>query len=158
MPETSGSTPVRLLRPMQYADLETVVQIECAAHITPWSAATLRECLRVGYDCELLLEQGAGVGFSIARTGPDDTELLNLCVHPDHQGGGRGQRLLDAVVARARRHGVERVLLDVREGNSAARALYAKNGFRAIGLRPGYYALAAGGREHAVVMALDLAG
>ena len=141
---------------MQYSDLEDIVRIECAAHITPWSKATLRDCIRAGYDCELISISGECAAFSIARTGPDDTELLNLCVHPDYQQRGLGRRLLGSVITRARRHGSARVLLDVRESNGPAQALYAKSGFECLGQRPGYYRQADGERESAVIMALML--
>lgn len=132
------------------------MQVERTAHIIPWSEATIRDCLRVGYDCELASLRGVAVAFSIARTGPDDTELLNLCVHPGERRRGVGLQLLSSVLARARRAGSARVLLDVRESNSAAQALYAKSGFASIGFRPDYYRQPSGRREGAVVMSLQL--
>lgn len=144
------------LRPIQYDDMAAIVSVENAAHITPWSEATLRECLRAGYQCELIELANQCRGFSISRLGPDDTELLNVCVHPEAQGRGFGRMLLGAVVTRARSNKSERVLLDVRESNAVAQALYAKSGFEILGQRPGYYRTAEGGPENAVIMALDL--
>jgi ribosomal-protein-alanine N-acetyltransferase len=47
------------------------------------------------------------------------------------------------------------MFLEVRPSNSAARALYARAGFREIGLRRGYYP-AREGREDALVLELAL--
>jgi [ribosomal protein S18]-alanine N-acetyltransferase len=46
---------------------------------------------------------------------------------------------------------VKKLFLEVRVSNAAARALYAKSGFREIGVRRGYYP-AHTGREDAVVL------
>ena len=141
---------------MHASDLNVVVAIERSAHVTPWSEATLRECLRAGYACELVDVGGKPVAFSIVRAGPDDTELLNLCVSPDVQRRGHGRRLLGSVINRARTAGSDRVLLDVRESNHAAIALYLRSGFSVIGSRARYYRTASGGDEDAVVMGLAL--
>ena len=51
--------------------------------------------------------------------------------------------------------GACRVFLEVRPSNPAAIALYQDEGFNEIGRRPRYYP-AIGGREDAIVMALEL--
>jgi len=150
------SSGVVRLRPMHASDLHAVVAIERRAHVPPWSEATLRECLRVGYACELIEVAGQPVAFSVVRVGPDDTELLNLCVAPDAQRRGHGRRLLGSVVGRARAAGSDRVLLDVRESNIAAIRLYTRSGFAVLGSRARYYRTASGGDEDAVVMGLAI--
>ncbi len=145
------------LRPMHLSDMVAVVEIERRAHITPWSEATLRECLVAGYACEVLQRGPQLVAFSVARVGPDDLELLNLCVSPEMQRRGFGRQLLGSVVQRARALGVGRVLLEVRESNRSATVLYTRSGFRPMGLRKHYYRTAAGGTEHALSMSLDVA-
>jgi ribosomal-protein-alanine N-acetyltransferase len=47
--------------------------------------------------------------------------------------------LIDNVLREARKNGALAILLEVRESNAAARALYAKVGFREEGRRPRYY-------------------
>ena len=64
--------------------------------------------------------------------------------------------MLDAVQAHAQALGLTRLLLEVRQSNERARALYRRRGFAEIGIRRGYYP-ATQGREDAVVMALTLA-
>ena len=49
---------------------------------------------------------------------------------------GLGRRLLDELVDRSVRAGAQRLLLEVREDNAAARALYAARGFELSELVP----------------------
>jgi ribosomal protein S18 acetylase RimI-like enzyme len=56
-----------------------------------------------------------------------------IFVAPQARGQGVGTGLLAAVAAEARRRGYAEVRLDVIEGNDRARALYEREGFRAVG-------------------------
>jgi ribosomal-protein-alanine N-acetyltransferase len=76
-------------------------------------------------------------------------------VHPALRNRGNGRRLLDGLVFRASEVGVAKVFLEVRPTNVIALHLYESLGFNRIGMRPDYYQ-APGGREDAVVFALDL--
>jgi len=62
------------------------------------------------------------------------------------------------VLAEARRQGATRLWLEVRTSNARAQRLYERLGYRALGLRKGYYPAPAGQREDAIVMGLDLTG
>lgn len=78
-----------------------------------------------------------------------EVQILNLVTHPEHRRQGHARRLLARLFACAGARGIARVTLDVRRGNSAALALYRSAGFRAVGVRPGYYS---GGQEDALLM------
>ena len=60
------------------------------------------------------------------------------------------------IAAEERANGVRRLLLEVDEGNAAARRLYAKAGFYEVGRRQGYYSGGSGGAA-ALVLCRDLA-
>mgnify|MGYP002653699537 CR=1 FL=1 len=81
--------------------------------------------------------------------------MLNVCVAPEAHGHGLGRKLLRALLHVARGRGAERVFLEVRPSNPGAIALYHSEGFNEIGRRPRYYP-ARGGREDALVMAIEL--
>lgn len=55
-----------------------------------------------------------------------------IFVAPEARGHGVGTELLAAVAAEARRRGYAEVRLDVVDGNDRARALYEREGFRAV--------------------------
>ena len=62
-----------------------------------------------------------------------DVELFSLWVAPDARRKGVGGALVTWVTERAKQLGAARVLLDVRDANSNAIALYARHGFRDAG-------------------------
>jgi len=94
-------------------------------------------------------------GFSLLRTVADEAELLLLAVAPSAQRRGVGASLLDHFIAHARRSGVRRVHLEVRDGNPAV-AMYQAFGFKAEGRRPKYYSGIDGSQHDAVTMARQL--
>lgn len=73
------------------------------------------------------------------------------------EGEGIGRALLAWCEQQARAGGAERMLLEVREDNARARAVYAAAGYREIGRRRGYYRIR-GRRLDALVMERHLAG
>ena len=79
------------------------------------------------------------LGFLIAHHLAPEWELENLVVAPAARRRGIGKRLLEALLAAARETN-NSVFLEVRESNTAARALYENAGFEQTGRRPSYYA------------------
>ena len=69
-----------------------------------------------------------------------DADVATVAVLPAAQGRGLGRALLRALLAEAVRRGAGAVLLEVRVGNAAARALYASEGFERLAVRRRYYA------------------
>lgn len=70
----------------------------------------------------------------------NELEILNLGVIPQERNQGHASRLLGAVLQAADKMGMQKAVLEVRRGNSAAIALYKKFGFVHHGTRPRYYA------------------
>ncbi len=91
-------------------------------------------------------------GFTLVRAAPGEEELLLIAVDPDCRGRGLGRRLLDRVLADARQRGAERVFLEMRYNNPAAR-LYHAAGFEPIGRRKDYYRLPDGTKIDAITFA-----
>jgi [ribosomal protein S18]-alanine N-acetyltransferase len=143
------------VRPARAVDLDAVVETEVLAFSTPWSRRTFEALLGRGEVLFRVLEwSGHGiVGHGVLWWMGPEAEIANLAVHPAARGTGAGSRLLDALVAEAALRGVERVFLEVRESNAAARALYDRRGFVPVGRRPRYYQKPV---EDALVLALDL--
>lgn len=78
-------------------------------------------------------------GYVIMRTVGDVSDLQRIGVAPPRQRTGLAARLLAAASDGVREEGAERILLEVAEDNLAARAFYARAGFREIDRRPKYY-------------------
>jgi ribosomal-protein-alanine N-acetyltransferase len=93
-----------------------------------------------------------GEGFVLARIAADEAEILTLAVAPEARRRGLGGALLAAAMAGAAARGASAMVLEVAEGNAAARALYAAAGFAEAGRRRRYYA----GGVDALVLRRDL--
>ncbi len=145
------------VRPMAYADLPRVMEIEEAAYPFPWTLAIFQDCLRIGYSGNVLVQDGQLVGYSMLTHAADEAHLLNLCVAPEWQGRGLGHLLLKHAIQWAQQMGVDSMFLEVRPSNRPGISLYRKHGFRVVGERPAYYR-AANGRENALIMKCDLPG
>jgi ribosomal-protein-alanine N-acetyltransferase len=100
----------------------------------------------------VLEEEDALRAFLVARFSAVECELENLVVAATHRHRGFGMQLLKCLIATARQRNVERILLEVRESNTAARALYEKLSFQVNGRRKTYYS---NPREDALMFALN---
>ena len=95
---------------------------------------------------------GALRAFAIMRYRDDDAHLLLLAVQPDHARRGIGSAMMAWLEKVALTAGVDRISLEARVTNAAARAFYARLGYVESQLQPGYYR----GVEASVRMAKDL--
>ena len=87
-----------------------------------------------------VIEENAVVrGFLAAGSAGEEWEIENLTITEAARRQGLGTRLLGELVDTARRAGAQRVFLEVRESNRAARALYEKWAFVESGRRRLYY-------------------
>ena len=69
----------------------------------------------------------------VRKTTDELAEIKRMRVHPDFQGHGFGQRILDELEARALALGYKALHLDTSVVQLAAQHLYRKNGFRETG-------------------------
>jgi ribosomal-protein-alanine N-acetyltransferase len=121
-----------------------------------WSAGSYRaELADVGTRHYLAAEGPAGqlLGWAGVMVAADSAEILTVGVVPDSRRQGIAARLIDGLMAEARRRGAVEVFLEVRLDNDAARQLYEHQGFTVVGRRRGYYDH---GRIDAIVMRREL--
>lgn len=78
-------------------------------------------------------------GFAAAYRIDDEAELWNLAVAPRYRRRGIARSLLREVGRRLAGAGVRRLLLEVRNSNTPALALYRAFGFAPLLIRKGYY-------------------
>lgn len=146
--------------PMTSAWLDVVTRIEQSAYAHPWSAGNFLDSIKAGYQAQMLTggapPSAELIGYFVAMRGFEEVHLLNITVAPAHQRQGWAHLMLGAVVLWARGQGALWVWLEVRPSNARARTIYARYGFREVGLRKLYYPAADGEREDAVVMSLAL--
>ncbi len=134
------------------ADITAMLEIEracpTAAH---WTERQYEQALQSDSAERLCLvaegESGTAVhavpgiaGFLVARDVDQEWELENIVVAPASRRTGLGAWLLESLLAEVRATNGDSVFLEVRESNTAARALYEKMGFIQTGWRKAYYA------------------
>lgn len=96
-------------------------------------------------------------GLVLSRLAGGEAEILSIAVAASRQGRGLGRRLLDLHLRRLAGLGIAALFLEVDEDNAPARRLYTRAGFREVGRRPAYYAVAPHQTAAALVLRRDLA-
>ncbi len=133
----AGPPPaIRSALPADYARIE-----ELALYF--WDE-TIVDCFDRQYDvlaCPAFVacEGGEPVGVAsfAVEEGWGALVLIMLNVLPDFQGRGAGRSLLDAVRARARERGLDRMLVATTNDDLPALSLYQRYGFRIVEIVPG---------------------
>ncbi len=98
-------------------------------------------------------ENGVIVGYCIVYYVLEEGEIARIAVDEKIRRQGVGRGLLDYTMICCRQMKLQRVLLDVRESNAAARAFYVSYGFAEDGMRKNFYD---NPKEHAILMSMLL--
>jgi [ribosomal protein S18]-alanine N-acetyltransferase len=143
------TSPALMLQAATLDDLPALFLLEVRCHSHPWSAPGLRDAIApaVGTGAVLLLRApcapddayGGIRAYCAFHMVLDEVHVHNLAVVPEARRHGLGRRLLALTLEIAARKGARAAHLEVRAGNSAARALYRAMGFHEAGLRRAYY-------------------
>lgn len=89
--------------------------------------------------CWGILNKGQLCGYACGYLLAGELEIVNVAVDKLFRQQGLGTCLIRFVLHQSLALGMHRALLEVRQGNIAAQALYARCGFVPMGVRPGYY-------------------
>lgn len=157
---------------MDASTVTLVAEVEKTAYAHPWSLRHFQDSLNAGYWVSLLVAAvpagavaAAGpvlpdgrvlLGYMVAMKGVDEVHLLNITTVPQHRRQGWAAWMLEALATWSVALKAQALWLEVRVSNLAARALYERSGFKAVGLRKAYYPNGSAPREDAVVMSRDL--
>lgn len=130
------------IRPMIEGDLDAVRVIEEAAYGTDaWSRRTLEDELVNGFSSYVVAEAPSGrvAGFAGIWFMRDQVHLVTIAVDPPFQRLGIAARLLLNCFEQARKAEMPSLVLEVRESNTTAQALYERFGFKRLGRLRNYY-------------------
>jgi ribosomal-protein-alanine N-acetyltransferase len=143
------------LRNLKLRDLGAIERIERRSYPTPWSrsmfAGELTKSSSVclgAYDTD----KDRLVAYLIISRYVDAWHVMNVAVAPDYRGRGIATRLLERLFELTAGDGGRGYTLEVRVSNRSAIRLYEKLGFKARGVRRGYYT---DNREDALIMWKD---
>jgi ribosomal-protein-alanine N-acetyltransferase len=146
------------MRLLAFTDLDALVTLDAEAHPPQlWTRAQYQEEIereRGGLAIGVTSAAGELVGMLFMSVVLDEAMVTNLAVARSVRRRGLASRLLDAAVIGGRAAGVTTFVLEVRQANRAARALYESRGFAQAGTRRGYYQAP---RDNAAVLLLRCA-
>ena len=127
--------------PMAESHIDAVAALERACFSDPWSADALREELDNPHAVFTVAvgEDGSVLGYVGMHHLVDEGFITNVAVSPQARRRGVARALLAALAAYGREHGLYRITLEVRVGNTPARALYEGEGYVLDGVRPKFY-------------------
>ncbi|GMQ91374.1 MAG: ribosomal protein S18-alanine N-acetyltransferase [Gammaproteobacteria bacterium] len=145
-----------VVRPMKADDVQWVYAVEKVAYDFPWTEHIFHDCLRVGYYCSVLECNDGLIGHGIMSTGVGECHMLNICIHPDYQRQGFGNKLVCYLLDLAYWQKVRHAYLEVRQSNNGAIRLYERLGFEVIGVRKDYYPVGDNQREDALILSREL--
>ena len=145
------------LRRLALDDLAEIEEIERGSYPTPWSRSMFAgELAKPSSIClgafEADDESGALVGYLIVSRYVDAWHVMNVAVDPVHRGRGVATMLLERLFELTADDERRGYTLEVRVSNLNAIRLYEQMGFRARGVRRGYYT---DNREDALIMWRD---
>lgn len=126
--------------PMNESHVAQVAALEKQCFSDPWSENSVASELENPLSLWLIAEEdGAVCGYVGSQTVLDETDMMNIAVHPDCRRKGIAAALITELVSRLKARGSRVLRLEVRESNFSAIALYEALGFTQLGLRKNYY-------------------
>lgn len=129
-----------IITKMTESHVAQVALLEKLCFADPWSEKSIASELDNPWALWLVaLERDEVVGYIGSQTAVDETDVMNVAVHPDHRRKGIAEALIEMLIKQLQEQGSHALMLEVRASNAPAIALYEKMGFRQVGLRKNYY-------------------
>ena len=154
----SENPPVRLLG-AEDAAAAARLHAACFEGAEQWNAWSFRDTLALTTTLALGIEQdGRLTGLIVIQKVRPDAEILTIAVDPQHRRQGHAATLLKRACDLLGPYGIDRLLLDVAEDNTAAASFYRAHAFRMDGRRSHYYQRGPGGAVDALLMSRPVAG
>ena len=125
---------------MNESHVAQVAELEKICFSDPWSENSVVSELKNPLSCWLVAEEdGVVAGYIGSQTVMDESDMMNVAVHPDHRRKGVAESLVNELIEALKKRESHCLTLEVRASNEPAKALYEKLGFVQVGLRRNYY-------------------
>ena len=128
------------IKTMTEAHVPQIAEMEKLCFSDPWSEKSVASELNNRLSLWLVALDGDTVaGYVGSQSVLDEADMMNIAVHPDYRRQGIGRDLVLALAEALQKKGIRGLMLEVRQSNAPAIALYEQLGFQQVGLRPNYY-------------------
>ena len=129
-----------IITEMNAAHVPQVAELERICFADPWSEKSVASELDNKWALWLVaVEDDQVIGYIGSQTSIDETDVMNVAVHPDFRRRGIAESLIIRLVEELKNRGSHALMLEVRASNAPAIALYEKLGFLQVGCRKNYY-------------------
>jgi len=129
-----------MIEVMNSSHVAQIAALEKICFSDPWSEKSVASELDNKLAFWLVATEGETVaGYIGSQTVLDETDMMNVAVHPDFRRQGIAEALVNELVENLKKMGSHCLTLEVRASNAPAIALYEKLGFSEIGRRKNYY-------------------
>ena len=129
-----------IIEKMNSSHVAQIAQLEKICFSDPWSEKSIASELDNKLAFWLVAAEGDTVaGYIGSQTVIDETDMMNVAVHPDFRRQGIAEALVNTLVENLKKMGSRCLTLEVRASNAPAIALYEKLEFAEIGRRKNYY-------------------
>lgn len=129
---------------MEREDLDEVLLIETSSSLTPWSREMFLEELRnpLAHSFVYRGDEPQGhplAGFICFRNVGEESELLNIGVHPLYRRMGIGRKLMQFYIEFGKAEQIKTFYLEVHVSNPPAIRLYERFSYQLAGTRKKFY-------------------
>ena len=125
---------------MKEVHVAQVAELEKLCFADPWSEKSIASELGNIWSYWIVaLDSERVVGYIGSQSSADETDVMNVAVHPDYRRRGIAESLIESLIRELKNRGSHALMLEVRDSNAPAIALYEKLGFQQVGLRKNYY-------------------
>ena len=125
---------------MKAEHVPQVAELEKLCFADPWSENSVAsELNNIWSYWVVALWDDAVVGYIGSQSSCDETDVMNVAVHPDFRRKGIAESLIETLIMELKNRGSHALMLEVRASNAPAIALYEALGFHQVGLRRNYY-------------------
>ena len=129
-----------IITEMNAVHVPQVAALEKLCFADPWSEKSVASELENIWALWLVAaEDDRVIGYIGSQTSIDETDVMNVAVHPDSRRQGVAEELIKTLVAKLKEKGSHALMLEVRASNAPAISLYEKLGFLQVGCRKNYY-------------------
>ncbi len=129
-----------IIEQMAPCHISQIAALEKLCFSDPWDDRSVASELENPLSVWLVALEGDRLaGYVGSQTVLDESDMMNIAVHPDFRRRGIAQALIGALIPALRARGSGCLALEVRASNGPAIALYEKLGFAQAGLRKNYY-------------------
>lgn len=120
-----------IVRELKVEDSAAVAEMEQQIFSDPWSEKSVMETVQQKQSvCFAAEKAGHILGYLLVYHAADEAEIARIAVQKEARRQGAAGKLMQALEHYCEEHKMEKLLLDVRESNEAARSFYTKKRIR----------------------------